>query len=117
MAEIALARLLTVAVVLCAVTPFTGLLLFMRWQSVKGGKAPRRTPPIERTQHGQTVTLRGQTLAIDVIRRPSNAVRSGVQIVIDDDSRGRGVRTRLHVYGAAEWQELKRLIEAAEREL
>lgn len=107
----------TLSLVLCGVTPFAGLLLFMRWQPLHGDRDTPTPLRIRRIQHGQTVTLRGQTFAVDVITRDATHKRAGVQIVIDDDANGAGVGTRLHVYGADGWQELKRLIEAVEREL
>jgi hypothetical protein len=44
MTGITLARVLTVTVVLCGVTPFAGLLLFMRWQALKGREKAKRRP-------------------------------------------------------------------------
>lgn len=64
-----------------------------------------------------TVTLRGDTFAVDIITRPPDHVRTGVQIVIDDDTLGHGVTTRLHVYGMAGWRELRALMDAIEKEI
>lgn len=72
---------------------------------------------ITRTVHGHTVTLRGDTFAVDIVTRPPDHVRAGVQIVIDDDAQGRGVATRLHVYGLTGWRELRALMDMVEKEI
>ena len=71
-------------------------------------------PPITLTQssdHSQT--LQGERFAIDVIHRPQENVRSGLQVIIDDDAQGDGTRVRLHVYGRAAWNELKAIVDRA----
>ena len=63
------------------------------------------------SDHSQT--LQGKRFAIDVIHRPQENVRSGLQVIVDDDAQGDGTRVRLHVYGRAAWDELKALVDRA----
>lgn len=72
---------------------------------------------ITRSQDHQTITLRGAQLAIDIVTRPPEHKRAGLQVILDDDPSGQHCQTRLHVYGVAGWRELVALIKAAESEI
>ena len=76
--------------------------------------SPRvETPPaprIVRTEDHGTVSFRGSHFALDLTLRPAEVKRAGWHAVLDDDPKGEGLHTRLHVYGVEGLKELSALL-------
>lgn len=72
---------------------------------------------ITRTEDHGTVTFRGPHFALDLTNRPAHLKRAGWHSALDDDPAGRGVTTRLHVYGKERLLEIMALVEHGLKEV